>query len=252
MMKKVLFILSLALLSVSCLKGGKFESTYTAVGDFEYTSENYSSLFLAPDSTYFPDYFYIGNAMACNAKKSGNTFLGGCFLAIGRDTVISSVHSVNNSSSRYKVVSGGGGAFKSRTYMIFYDNPDTASMPKYAIKSVLSSSGTCKMNVCYVNNTNEVVNDVIYGNGSVPAFKSGDWIKLKVTGYSGGTVTGSAEMYLADFTKTPAVVIEDWTKLDISALGIADAVDFSISSNVEGIPPYVCIDNFYANIHLIQ
>jgi len=246
-MKRLAFLFIISTLAVSCFKNTVSESTVNVVGGFEYTSNDYSEMF-GSDSTFFPEYFLMGSTMACNAKFENSIFVGGCGLSIGKDPVISSSHT----GSAYKVISSDGGVGGSQTYMVYLYNPESSLMPVHALQNVLTTSGYCTMKGCYVNNTNLVANSVLFGNGSQPAFKSGDWLKLTATGYLGTTETGSAEIYLADYTKTPSVLLTDWTAFDMTALGSVDYVDFSITSNVAGVPTYACFDNICFTVHIKQ
>ncbi len=78
-----------------------------------------------------------------------------------------------------------------------------------------------------------------------------DWFKLTATGYSGSSLTGTAEIYLADFRfDDPSLdyVLSDWTWFDLSPLGRADTVVFRLSSSDVGAwgmntPAYFALDN---------
>jgi len=248
-MKRVIIFVLAALFTVSCLDDGRYETSYTAVGNFEYTGEDYTKLFTAPDSVYFATAFPMGNGSAtCLAKLSGTTFLGGCAICIGKDSVINASYL----PSKYKVLSLKGGNDASKTYMVYYDNPVSASMPEHTIKSLISTSGVCTLQYCYVNNTNDVVNSVLYGRGSQPAFKKGDYLKLTVTGFVSGTATKTAEIMLAEYNEKGQKVITEWTKFDLGSIGVFDALDFDISSNVSGVPAYVCVDDIVYNVHITQ
>lgn len=71
------------------------------------------------------------------------------------------------------------------------------------------------------------------------------WAKLTLTGYNGETQTGTVTVDLAD---GQGAVIADWQTVDLSALGLADRVTFSMDSNDKGewgvnVPMFFCIDN---------
>ena len=83
-------------------------------------------------------------------------------------------------------------------------------------------------------------------------------MKLTATGYSGGEATASAEIMLASNLKQVTdgrdSTMYTWTKLDLSALGNVDYIDFTLSfsdGNQTTIPQAFCLDDFYANIHIL-
>lgn len=82
-----------------------------------------------------------------------------------------------------------------------------------------------------------------------------DFFKLTITGYAGqglsGGVTGTKEFYLADYrfsNNSLDYVVSDWQVVDLSALGVAKSVGFSLSSSDNGnfgmnTPAYFAMDN---------
>lgn len=79
-----------------------------------------------------------------------------------------------------------------------------------------------------------------------------DYFKLTAKGYLGTSQTGSVDFYLCNRKGDPAhpdwsVVINDWYKMDLSALGEVDRVVFYLESSdvVDGrmrTPAYFCLD----------
>lgn len=126
------------------------------------------------------------------------------------------------------------------TYTVYFQSDD---MPEHGMFFNASNLGTCVMSSCYVNNTVEVV-DYVRKN-----FATGDRIILKATGSLGGEKTGSAEMYLADYSWQKDSVVTRWTFFDLSKLGSIDAVDFEITSSKE-IPTRFCMDKIVATVSL--
>ena len=83
-------------------------------------------------------------------------------------------------------------------------------------------------------------------------------MKLTATGYASGAKTGSSEILLASNAKQVTdgrdSTMCTWTKLDLSALGNVDYIDFTLSFSDENqttIPQSFCLDDFYANIHIL-
>ncbi len=77
-------------------------------------------------------------------------------------------------------------------------------------------------------------------------FTDGDWLRLTVTGFAGGSTTGSTEYYLADFRGGLTFILSDWTFVDLSALGTVDRVEFIVTSSDPGKPTYFALDDFMA------
>jgi hypothetical protein len=240
MMTSLVALCAATAVVTSCDSNGpSYSNSYYLTADFEYTSENYDSVF-GSDSVYFPKYFVAGNIIAFNGRlNAASKFTGGLFLSIGKDPVISSSHV----PSPYKVCDANGGYYGSTTYTVFHEESDTALMPKYAVKSYLDpQAGTCRPYMCYLNNTNQIVNAVKYGTGIDGAFKDGDWIKVTVTGYLSGVKTGETTLNLADYKTFRDSVVTNWTKVDLSSLGSVDAVNFTMTSSRESLPKYFCMD----------
>jgi len=121
--------------------------------------------------------------------------------------------------------------------------------------TVLLPSGASPVGV-YVTNTTYAYLSMLNGDFFAKKFggASGadpDWFKLTATGYSGSNPTGSAEFYLADFRfddPTQDYIVDEWTWFDLTALGNADRIVFSLSSSDVGqwgmnTPAYFALDN---------
>ncbi|MFI4911445.1 MAG: DUF4465 domain-containing protein [Sedimentisphaeraceae bacterium JB056] len=78
-----------------------------------------------------------------------------------------------------------------------------------------------------------------------------DWFKLTIYGWYGDTATGSFDFYLADFRSADSgddYIIDDWTDVDLSSLGLVDSLTFALSSSDNGdfgmnTPSYFAMDN---------
>ena len=78
-----------------------------------------------------------------------------------------------------------------------------------------------------------------------------DWFKLTAYGYSGTTLTDSAEFYLADYRfsdNSQDYIVKEWKWFDLSALGNVDSVVFKLNSSDVGdygmnTPAFFCMDN---------
>ena len=80
-----------------------------------------------------------------------------------------------------------------------------------------------------------------------------DWFKLKIQKYAEGTLAAdSVTFYLADFRfadNTQDYIIKKWEYVDLSSLGNADSLLFTLSSSDVGnfgmnTPAYFCLDDF--------
>lgn len=79
-----------------------------------------------------------------------------------------------------------------------------------------------------------------------------DWFKLTITGYLDGDAGASVDFYLADFRfadNGQDYIINDWTYVDFSGLGLVDELRFTLSSSDNhptygmNTPAYFAIDN---------
>ncbi len=101
----------------------------------------------------------------------------------------------------------------------------------------------------YACNNAYALNSMVNGDAIAHAFADGDWFKLTITGYRGGVETQSVDFYLADFRNGQDSIVTDWTWVDLTALGVVDAVEFALSSSDNGMygmntPAYFCMDDF--------
>lgn len=134
----------------------------------------------------------------------------------------------------------GNGALKSQKYGVIYQpgeiviNP--SKMYSYKLKSLM------------VNNNTYTYFDMKLGSMFSKKFTTGDWFKLIITGYNNEVETAKVEFYLADFRAGKNVLINTWTKVDLSNLNEVDKIKFTMESSDNGewgmnTPAYACIDN---------
>lgn len=122
-------------------------------------------------------------------------------------------------------------------------NSDAAS---FVFNEEVSIQSFMINNATYTYHTVKNGND---GSGFARKFVENDYFAVKVTGYDSTNVeTASLEVYLADFRNGLSYVCEDWTLVDLKALGNVKKISFSFIStdaNEWGIktPAYCCIDN---------
>ncbi len=111
-----------------------------------------------------------------------------------------------------------------------------------------------------ITNTTYAALSMMNGDGFAKKFggadgNDADFFKLIISGYSGGIATrGVVEFFLADYRfgdNSQDYIVDDWTYVDFSALGVADEVRFGFdSSDVGGFgintPLYFAMDNLTA------
>jgi len=153
-----------------------------------------------------------------------------------------------NDLSAY-VPSGGG----SNTYAVGYVGYST--VPTITYDGIVDMAGQG------ASITNTTYSYLAILNGEAPATKFGgdsgsdpDWFMLTITGYLNGDAGASIDFYLADFRfadNGQDYIINDWTYVDFSGLGLVDELRFTLSSSdtnpnpVIGMntPAYFAIDN---------
>ena len=102
-----------------------------------------------------------------------------------------------------------------------------------------------KLDCFYINNTTYVEHAITVSDGMTQgSFTADDWFKLTIYGWNGATMTDSIDFYLAK----DGSYIQEWTKVDLTALGAVTELSFAMSStrnNSYGMttPAYFCMDD---------
>lgn len=78
-------------------------------------------------------------------------------------------------------------------------------------------------------------------------FVTGDYLKIIAKGYRGGQATGTVEAYLSclkadETTPTLNFTVNEWRKMELSALGDVDKVVFSMECSRDNLPHWFCMD----------
>ncbi len=87
------------------------------------------------------------------------------------------------------------------------------------------------------------------GDAYAKKFAVGDWFKTTFTMFDVDNDTiASKDFYLADFRDGKSLIVEDWTKFDLSAYEGVSYIKFAFDSSDKGAsgmntPAYFCIDN---------
>ena len=149
----------------------------------------------------------------------------------------------------------GGGVHGSATFAVGYDSGFTMYPPTLEILDG-GTEGVVVKGV-YVTNTTYAYLSMLEGDDYAKKFggETGadeDWFLLTVTGIGpGGSQTGTVDFYLADFrAEDPAgdYILDQWTWLDLTALGSVASLRFSLTSSDMGewgmnTPAYFALDD---------
>ncbi len=237
MLKKLFVVLALAACAISCLKDNQsYSASYTLDTTFEY-----GDVFGSRDSLYFDKSMGVGigwQDLGFYHKLNGDKteFLGGFILSRLKGNG-------DSDQNRFRVNSGVG-MNKSRTYMVYYQNPVGSEMPEKDIEFTSKLYGTCEVIGCFVNNTKEVLDAV------KESFVDGDKLAIKMTGYLNGKATGTQEFVLAEYTEQKDSLVTSWSAFKLDKLGQVDLVDIDIISTRNDIPKAFCLDDMVATITL--
>ncbi len=143
--------------------------------------------------------------------------------------------------SQYSAFPGGGHAGSSN-YAVYYDGfwdaePTLTGIPAGTLLGA------------YFTNTTYTALAMQEGDSFSKKFEDGDWFDLTVTGLdSGGSETGNVVFPLADFRDDNNYIVDDWTWVDLSGLGNATELQFTLNSSDVGdsgmnTPAYFAMDN---------
>jgi len=151
----------------------------------------------------------------------------------------------------------GSGAGGSANYAIgYYATYEDSTHLKLGALTNLAGLGAA------ITNTTYAALDMLNGSGFSKKFggasgNDADWLKLTITGFSGGDPTGNAiDFYLADYRfadNAQDYILSDWSYVDFTALGSADELRFTMSSSDNGAygmntPAFFAIDNVLASV----
>jgi len=146
----------------------------------------------------------------------------------------------------------GDGAANSETYGVAFT---TGSDPSTIGRTAATNGGI--FSSLYVNNTTYAALSMENGDSFAKEFggetgNDADWFLLTIEGFNaeGGSV-GTVDFYLADYRfvdNSMDYIVTDWTQVDISSIGNAAELQFSLSSSDNGdfgmnTPAYVAVDN---------
>ena len=229
-----------ALLAASCGFESGYSENYQYQGSFEYSDFIYEDEFFA-DSTYFDTNLKIGigygDMSYYHKVDEQGAFQGGFRLSYLK---ASGLNDKPEGYVSHECRVAGKPSSSRNTYAVFTQNMDPSLMPEHDIVAPNYNYVTCTINYCWVNNT-EKVYEAVKKN-----FGSEDRLYLTATGYLDGVRTGTAEITLAKADST----MYNWTKFDLSALGMIDYVDFEVYTSNRAVPTAFCMDEVSAHLSI--
>lgn len=235
-------------------------ATGTYVCDFE--SVPASDLANSAYGTNLYDGSYTGYEDAATGLYMGLNVIGGYGYASGgfamsRFNDMTSVGYTNQCSVYYTdPETGKGGHNGSATFAVaygYYDDPVTSVSYDGRPKMYFKDGKEHTIESAWVTNNTYAVLSMMKGDSFAKVFSYADkdWYKLTITGYKadGKTVTGTVEVFLADFrTKKSPGILTEWKQVDLSVLNKVNKLVFNVSSSDVGqyglnTPAYFCIDD---------
>ena len=232
-MRTTKFIIAMGILAFGLASCKSTDDVQTTVVDFETVTLNSDNIWNGSDLS---GKFISGISTFNNSYNASWESWSGFACSSKNDTISAGY------TNQYSVIAGSG-ALSSKKYAVAYDSA-AISIPKttdyYAIKSLYITNGT--WTYLGLKNGN-------YGVGGIgKKFVTNDWFKVTLKGYKSNVLTSSVDIYLADFRNGKSIILKNWQKVDVSALGAVDLVTFTFDSTDKSggwlnTPAYACIDN---------
>ncbi|MGB6036502.1 MAG: DUF4465 domain-containing protein, partial [Cryomorphaceae bacterium] len=140
-------------------------------------------------------------------------------------------------------------------------NSDTYATGYVSGESVVHLENGASQEGVYITNSTYAYFSMLDGDSFSKKFggltgNDPDFFLLTIAAYEEGEPTGAeVEFYLADFTfsdNSQDYIVDEWTYVDLSTLGAADSLSFTLTSSDVGefgmnTPAYFCIDDFITN-----
>jgi hypothetical protein len=167
--------------------------------------------------------------------------------------------------SAYANLPSGGGAGASPTFAVAYGASSTVNLPAGATVQSVKVANTATVFYSlrdgdqFAKPFGKVFDENVGENGAWLEGNVADWFKVTFTGYAGagrsGAVTGQVDFYLADYrfsNSSEDYIVQDWTDVDLTALGGARSMGLEFSSSdtstYSGVtyinqPQYVAFDD---------
>lgn len=186
--------------------------------------------------------FSEGNIFLPNTYDFEYNFWSGWAISSGTDTLTAGF------TNQYSAIAGSG-----------YDNSNTYAVTYASPASNLILTGDANGGTVagfYVTNSTYAYLSMLNGDGFAKKFggetgDDADFFLLTIKKYLNGNLsTDSIDFYLADYRfedNTQDYIVKEWTYIDVSTLGDADSLQFSVTSSDVGqyginTPAYFCLD----------
>lgn len=138
---------------------------------------------------------------------------------------------VYNANADMELSREGNGHNGSNNFAVQYGYSDNSGygLGEESLPALVFADGTPRViDHMYVNNTTYALNCYYNGNSLTANIGEDDWVKIVAKGYKDGEETGTVEFYLCD---GPENIITEWTKFDLSPLGLVEKVSFNITGS---------------------
>ncbi len=208
---------------------------------------NFDDLYLEPES-------YWNGADGSGGFTSGSVYFDNYYdetFGSWAGFAYSNITDTTSSSwsTQYNAITGSGQAGSANYGIGYMDSYNT-------IFPTLHLDQTRTIDCIYVTNTNYAYYSMQDGDSFAKKFGGStgddpDWFLLTITGIEqGGGTTGTVDFYLADFrfeNNDLDYILNTWQPVDISALGIVEGLQFSLTSSDTGdwgmnTPAYFALD----------
>ncbi len=158
-------------------------------------------------------------------------------------------------ANQYSAITGGG-AGGSNNYAISFVSLDWSGTYD-PIPTEATFDGSCPVSGAYFTNTTYAYLSMLNGDSVGKKFggdggNDPDWFLLTIEGKdAGGSSTGTIDFYLADYRFADNLldyIVDDWTWLDLTSLGMVKSLEFSLTSSDTGAwgmntPAYFTMDD---------
>jgi len=236
-MKKVLLIVLVAFTSIFVANAQTLSSTST----FEDLNLPTDSFWNGSDAS---GSFSSGFVTYYNTYNSQYSSWGGFAYSSKKDTLTTGF------ANMYSSITGSG--YNSDTYGIAYwsaySGPVSVTLDPIATNTPVSGLFITNNTYAYLSMKDGDAYAKKFGGTSG---NDSDWFMLTISGFKNGTLTDTVDFFLADYRNadnSKDYIINNWTFVNLSKLGIIDSMSFSLSSSDNGTygmntPAYFCIDD---------
>lgn len=235
------------------LNAGMVKAYFGALPDINIVLANitFEDVALAEDATYYngadeaglistaTDYSFM------NYFANYGTYTSWCGFALSATTG-NTFSGAYTDETQFNSCTGGG--MESRQFAVGYYSEYNAwfedQYPEiYATKNF-------RPEYVYITNTANAVKSMLNGDQYAKKFTADDYLLLTITGLDADDEeTGHVDFYLAK----DGNIVTEWTKVDLTPLGVVDHVRFTMSSSdvsygFMNTPAYFCLDNMKAQL----